>query len=89
MKKIMITLVAMLLAGCENERENADFAVTDQCINVALFEKCMRLLPAGPQSTQYNDWDEVVESCRYAAVTQSQRMRRMVKPECRYGGKYN
>lgn len=25
--------------------------------------ECLRTAPAGPQSTKYNDWDEVVEAC--------------------------
>jgi hypothetical protein len=28
-------------------------------------------LPAGPNSTVYNDWDEVVDSCRDTAYTLS------------------
>jgi hypothetical protein len=28
-----------------------------------IFFECLRSLPAGPQATKYNDWDEVVQAC--------------------------
>ena len=76
--KVAILIVAALLSGC-----NKDPQKVDQCIRTKLFESCMRSLPAGPVSTQYNDWDEVVNECENAAYYQSLRRESQIKPECR------
>jgi len=31
------------------------------------YYQCINNLPAGPESTVYNDWDEVMEECQYIA----------------------
>ena len=31
------------------------------------YYQCINNLPAGPESTVYNDWDEVMEECQYLA----------------------
>ena len=31
------------------------------------FKECLKALPAGPEQTHYNDWNEVVRECRYYA----------------------
>ena len=55
-------LIALLsVAGCTPESDAVVQARKD--LRIELFEKCMNLLPAGPQETKYNDWDEVVSAC--------------------------
>lgn len=36
-----------------------------------IFQACLKALPAGPVSTKYNDWSEVVDSCASTAYNQS------------------
>ncbi len=55
----------------------------DQCLRARLFEQCLKALPAGPEATKYNDWDEVVAACESAAYYQSLRAASTIKPECR------
>ncbi|WYV99773.1 hypothetical protein Roomu2_00093 [Pseudomonas phage vB_PpuM-Roomu-2] len=78
MKKFLIVgLVATMLTGCE--REDAEFgapispwkATFDKELQAKAFTECMKVLPAGPKETVYNDWDEVVDSCRAAAREQA------------------
>lgn len=73
-------LGALLLAGCTK----SDFVApkVDQCLRREIFEGCMKLLPAGPQSTQYNDWSEVVEECESAAYYQALRRPELILPAC-------
>lgn len=70
-------LAASLLLGCEENSRN------DQCMRREIFAQCMKLLPAGPESTKYNDWDEVVSECERTAWAQSYRKESAIKPECR------
>lgn len=79
MSRIFLVLLLALLAGCGPEKTTA----IDQCLRVTLFTSCMRLLPAGPASAKYNDWDEVVAQCDQTAVYQSIRRIEHIKPECR------
>lgn len=52
---------ALLLMGCEDARYE------QPSVFRGAFRECMETLPEGPRSTTFNDWDEVVESCkRYA-----------------------
>ena len=55
----------------------------DQCIRREVFKECMKSLPAGPASTRYNDWDEVVKACEETAYYQSVRPTSVIKEECR------
>lgn len=78
MKKFLIVgLVAGMLTGCEWEGAEigapaSPWKVTyDKKIQAEAFKTCMEILPAGPVKTVYNDWDEVVDSCRSAAREQS------------------
>lgn len=48
--------------------------LNDQTMRADLFNKCLNALPAGPVSTQYNDWSEVVDSCEDSANRQSKRL---------------
>lgn len=67
-----LTLLAMLAAGCEKPNGFAPpLKAIDQDKRERLFVQCMDLLPAGPESTHYNDWDEVVSECDAAATRQA------------------
>lgn len=61
-----------------------DKSSNDQCLRAKLFEQCLKALPAGPQATKYNDWDEVVAKCEVAAYRHSFRKMKHIKEECRY-----
>ena len=95
--KLALIAVAIVLTGC-NAKTNADGTTTftsakidpedkasnDQCLRAKLFEQCLKSLPAGPQATKYNDWDEVVNQCEIAAYRHSFRKMRYIKEECRH-----
>jgi len=81
MTKIALMLCSVtLLAACEPSSEHSS---PDQCLRAQLFQQCLKALPAGPQSTKDNDWDEVVRSCDSVAFYQSYRARKLITPECR------
>jgi hypothetical protein len=73
--------VVVLLSACDYPPKPAP--VVDQCLRAELFKSCMAALPAGPQSTKYNDWDEVVGACDNASYYQSLRQPQTIKAECR------
>ena len=81
-KIVLVLCSATLLAACE---PGPNDATPDQCLRTELFQQCMKALPAGPQATKYNDWDEVVRACDSAAYYQSKRARNTIKAECRIG----
>ena len=81
MKRLYALLASVLLAGCTPELPKKTWTY-DQCLRAQIFQSCLRALPAGPASTKYNDWDEVVEQCEDAASMQSVRKAGTVKPEC-------
>lgn len=64
-----IACIAIALAGCAQEES----AIEAQrgVLRMRLNQFCLKNLPAGPKSTQYNDWDEVVEACSSTAYYQS------------------
>ncbi len=72
-------LLALAASGC-NEMKRP---IVDQCLRAEAFKQCMKLLPAGPQATKYNDWDEVVNACENAAYYQSLRVKEQVPMQCR------
>ena len=80
MKLLMIVIVGLLLSACDPPTRNAH---VDQCKRAELFEACMKLLPAGPQSTQYNDWDDVVSACNRQAYQNSLRVAEQIPLACR------
>ena len=55
-------LAPLLLAGCTSE-PSAQEKTDRGLLRVKLDHYCLDHLPAGPNSTQYNDWDEVVDAC--------------------------
>lgn len=65
----VIILSTIVLSAC-GDITNPKWQ-TDQLMRQKLFKECMALLPAGPQSTKYNDWDEVVDQCDDIARWQS------------------
>ena len=72
--KILLTLLTVLmLTGCDNPFNPECRYRADQVLRAELFEKCMNLLPAGPDETVYNDWAEVVKECDNTAYWQSKR----------------
>ena len=84
MKRLFILAIMLSFAGCARvpdtrEPINSD----DQCIKERLFKECMASLPVGPTHTQYNDWDEVVDSCRHQAYYGSIRKYKLIPMECR------
>lgn len=78
MKYATLILAAILLVGCQSN----ELSVVDQCMRREIFQQCMKALPAGPQTTKYNDWGEVVSQCESVAYYQSLRKRKFIKPEC-------
>lgn len=71
---------AVAMAGCTDSPTNT---VADQCMRAQIFQQCLKAVPAGPVSSNYNDWSEVVAQCASTAYYQSLRQREHVKPECR------
>jgi hypothetical protein len=64
-----LCLLVALLAGCDSVKPEK--WETDQKLRTELFFRCMEALPAGPQQTKYNDWDEVVAECDNVAYYQA------------------
>ena len=66
MKLLIVAALALLVSGCSVTRHE-----NDPALERVIFKECMASLPAGPASTVYNDWDEVVAECRTTAFRQS------------------
>ena len=60
MKCVIILLCCLVLTGCGRH-------VTDKIVEQEAFYKCLDRLPKGPTTTVYNDWDEVLQQCRWFA----------------------
>lgn len=69
MKKLLILAITAIMTGCDSFPEYE----ADQSIRRELFNECMAALPAGPESTVYNDWAEVVSKCDDYAYWTSRR----------------
>lgn len=85
LKLLGLGMVAATLSACEPLPGTAASDIQflpDPAIRAQRFDACMKGLPAGPVSTHYNDWSEVVDSCEKAAHKQSLRMAKNV------GGKW-
>lgn len=65
--RAIYTLCLFTLASCGK----VCWHEADQQERQRIFKECLSLLPAGPVSTQYNDWAEVVSECEDAAYYQS------------------
>jgi hypothetical protein len=79
--KYVAALVLIFTASCGSLNEEKP--IYDQCLRTQLFNECLERLPPGPQTVEYNDWSEVVDSCANTAATRSVRLKHLVKPECR------
>lgn len=82
MKRLLILSVLALTACSEEVPIMKNAHIVDQCLRSTVFQQCMKVLPAGPLATKYNDWDEVVSECGRQAYYQSIRNRQFIKPEC-------
>lgn len=74
--------LALALSGCERP----ETWVVDACLQRQIFTECLAHLPTGPTAPAFNDWDDVVDSCRAAARDQSVRVCSVVKIECQGSG---
>lgn len=83
MKKLALLFSVLVLTACGDKPVYESKNVVDQCLRNKLFEQCLKVVPAGPLATKYNDWDEVIETCGVEAYRQSLRHREFVKPECK------
>lgn len=81
MRATAVLAAAVALAAC---KPMVPASQPDQCLRAQIFMACLKALPAGPASTRYNDWDEVVSACESAAHYQSNRPTETIKPECRF-----
>lgn len=76
LRVLMSAVLLLALCGCsgrgdENLSEDPKRTSERGLLRHQYFVECMKLLPAGPQATKYNDWDEVVESCSQTAWYQA------------------
>lgn len=55
-----ILAAALFLTGCEPPEQTWYY---NQTLRQKLFSECLKNAPAGPQSTHYNDWSEIVDEC--------------------------
>ena len=69
-KVLIVSLLVFLFVGCNEPGQISKFKINQE-LRREIFKECMQLLPAGPQETKYNDWDEVVEECDNVAYSQS------------------
>jgi len=77
-----LTLTLLLITSCEKK----DRTMHDMCLQREIFKECMDSLPAGPTSTHYNDWDEVVKECGKIAYHHSIKIESAIKNECKGNG---
>ena len=75
----LLLIMMLALAGCAPPESRTS---NDQCLRAKIFKECLVALPAGPASTKYNDWNEVVAACENSAYYQSLRKRENIKEEC-------
>jgi hypothetical protein len=61
--KYAYLLALCALTGCNPAPPDLAKMAERGRVRHELFVECMNLLPAGPQATKYNDWDEVVDAC--------------------------
>lgn len=89
MKKLTIPLffAVLFLTGCgvpDGIEAPGNSTEADQCLRRRIFMECLGALPAGPQETKYNDWDEVVKACESAAYYQSLRPKSLIEKGCSF-----
>jgi len=59
----LFVLSAFILLLCVSGCDFIPAWETDQKLRREIFNECLKNLPAGPDETKYNDWDDVVEEC--------------------------
>lgn len=64
-KRLAFAVLILLVAGCarETSKEADALSAAKSAYRKEIFDDCMQRLPAGPATTHYNDWDDVVEAC--------------------------
>lgn len=62
----VIAILSIALVAC-GPVEQKPRLVIDQEVRRQVFMDCLDRAPAGPEQTKYNDWDEVVSECAFAA----------------------
>ena len=71
MKRVamLVLLAALVMIGCNS----SDRPVFDDDLKLEreIFMECLASVPKGPESTKYNDWDEVIMQCANVADTLS------------------
>ena len=67
--KIFIFIIALFVMSCDFPKQ----LKPDQELRHKYFIECLEKAPAGPISTHYNDWSEVVSECASASYYQSLR----------------
>lgn len=80
--QLSLIVILLSLTGCAKVYQEPLNSV-DQCVKERLFKECMAALPVGPTHTQYNDWDEVVDSCNQHAYYTALRKYSSIPLECR------
>lgn len=78
--KPIIILAALMLVGCDKPPQS--MREVDQCLRREIFMQCLAAVPKGPESTRYNDWDEVVSQCGSQAYYTALRRISQIKEEC-------
>lgn len=83
--KLAALVCAVSLAGCDDHQQviAKRTEAYDQCVRAELFQACLAAVPAGPQATKYNDWDELVSECGEQARVMSFRPIKAIKEGCR------
>jgi hypothetical protein len=71
MKYTILGALLFLLAGCD--MFEAPVWEHDYKLRQEMFFRCLKEVPAGPQASHYNDWDEVVSACGSQADWMSKR----------------
>ena len=83
MKKLILLTVLLLAACSKDDKPFIDERVSNLCLQREIFNECMKMLPAGPVATKYNDWDEVVRECGKQAYYLSIRNESTIPQGCR------
>lgn len=74
-KDLLICVAVLALSGCARQPSAGEphkGGYYDQDARREMFFECLKVLPAGPQATKYNDWSEVVSECGSQAASISQ-----------------
>lgn len=70
-KTSLCVSLVLALSGCGPKPPETKWC-TDEEKRIERFDQCLKLLPSGPATTEYNDWSEVVETCDGISYSQAQ-----------------